>query len=95
MNADKLTKITDILADWHLPVWLTGFRALVRCAVVAAQHEEWGEKWDAMGVCQEVAALMGKTQWATWHNMEYALHRSKGPHSPAVAIALLVEGVTK
>jgi len=94
MNMDKLTKISDTLTKWGCPL-LKGFRVLVRCAVVAAQHEEWGEPWTPMGVCQEVAAPMGTTQWAAWHNMEYALHRSKGPRSPAAAIALLVEGVTK
>ena len=93
MNTDKLTKITDILTAWGVPM-LTGWRALLRCAVVAAQHEAWGEPWTPMGVGQEVSALMGKNQWTLWQSMRNALRKSRcAPRSVAAAIKLLVERV--
>lgn len=88
----RYEKIALTLKAWGCPV-LTGWKALVRCAVIAAQHEEWGEAWTPMGVAQEVAALMGKQQWAVWRNMDYALRCSNGPRTVGEAIKALVEAV--
>ena len=95
MRKNRYKEIGLLLQAWGCPV-LTGWKALLRCAVIAAQHEEWGKAWTPMGVCQEAAALMHKTQWAVWKSMEYTLRKSRSaPRSVSVAIALLVEGVTK
>ena len=93
MRKNRLEQIALRLQAWGCPV-LTGWKALLGCAVIAAHHEEWGEAWTPMGVCQEAAALMDKTQWSVWKSMAYTLRKSRsGPRSVSMAIALLVEEV--
>lgn len=92
MKREIYERIALTLKQWGCPV-LTGWKALARCAVVAAQHEEWGEKWNATGVCQEVAVLWGKTQATVWADMAYTLRSSNARLTPAAAIAQLVKVV--
>lgn len=88
----RYEKLALTLKAWDCPV-LTGWKCLIRCAAIAAQHEEWGEAWTPMGVAQEAASLMGKQQHAVWRSMDYTLHCSHGPRTVSEAIKALVKAV--
>lgn len=78
------------VVDWGCNIRHAGTLAMLEIASRAAKKQRRGEPWKAMALCHEYAMEKGKTQWAVWTSIRYALIHSRAKVAPLAAIDILV-----